>query len=248
MTRKLAVQSYCYRGFTTPGGLIDKVRETGLSLVELCGVHADFADRAGFPRRIAELARGGIEVMSIGVNQLNGDAAHDRPFFESARDAKLSVMSVDIDIESAPRSFMALDAMAELFDVRLAIHNHGGKHWLGNAAALRWVFGRTSRRIGLNLDTAWALHAHEDPIALARDFADRLFLVHVKDFTFDAHGEPSDVVVGTGSLDLGELDRVITGSPELRGVVLEYEGDVANPVPALRDCVARIRESMTHVS
>jgi sugar phosphate isomerase/epimerase len=109
---------------------------------------------------------------------------------------------------------------------------------------LAQVFKNTSDRIGLCLDTAWAMHAHEDPIAMAEQFGDRLYGLHIKDFVFDRAGQHKDVVVGTGNLDLGKLNATLK-AVDFDGVaVLEYEGDVSNPVPALSECVAAIRQHM----
>ncbi|MFI5356910.1 MAG: sugar phosphate isomerase/epimerase family protein, partial [Opitutales bacterium] len=121
------------------------------------------------------------------------------------------------------------------------IHNHGGRHWLGNAQMLESVFARTSPRIGLCLDTAWALDAHEDPVALAEKFADRLYGVHLKDFVFDRAGKPADTILGQGNLDLPKFLKLLGGNERTQSVIIEYEGDIENPVPALSECVRQIQ-------
>ena len=67
--------------------------------------------------------------------------------------------------------------------------------------------------------------------------------MHYKDFTFDKDAMWNDVVVGTGNLDLpafvGALEKA-----NFDGVaVIEYEADVESPVPALTQCVERMRQS-----
>jgi sugar phosphate isomerase/epimerase len=64
------------------------------------------------------------------------------------------------------------------------VHNHGGKHWLGSSEALSYLFGRSSPRIGLCLDTAWCFDSGEDPLQWTEKFADRLVTVHLKDFVY----------------------------------------------------------------
>ena len=134
--------------------------------------------------------------------------------------------------------------LADRYDIKLAIHNHGGRHWLGSSEALRHVFAETGPRIGLCLDTAWALDAHEDPLGMATEFGTRLYGLHIKDFVFDRAGKPEDVVVGSGNLDLAELRRVLQAVDFVGYAVLEYEGDVDNPVPALTECVKAVRREM----
>ena len=140
-----------------------------------------------------------------------------------------------------PACYRTAEKLAEEYDINLAIHNHGGRHWLGSAQSLEAVFQQTGPRIGLMLDTAWAQHSHEDPVELATRFADRLYGLHVKDFMFDSSGQHRDVVVGTGNLDLASLDAALAASDFAGAVILEYEGDVEDPIPALRECVEKLR-------
>ena len=156
------------------------------------------------------------------------------------RKAGASVIAVDFDPGAGPEIWRAAEKLADEFDLRLAIHNHGGRHWLGNTQMLAAVFARTSPRIGLCLDTAWALDAHEDPVAMAEKFADRLYGVHLKDFVFDRAGRQSDVVIGEGNLDLPRMLALIEANEHTASVVIEYEGDVANPGPALTKCVQKV--------
>jgi sugar phosphate isomerase/epimerase len=52
------------------------------------------------------------------------------------------------------------------------------------------------------------------------------------------------VVVGTGNLDLPGLFKAL-GKGGFKGqLILEYEGDAKNPVPALKECVAAVRKAM----
>jgi sugar phosphate isomerase/epimerase len=106
---------------------------------------------------------------------------------------------------------------------------------------LRHVFKTTSPRIGLCLDTAWALDSGEDPVKMTREFGGRLYGLHVKDFVFDRAGKPEDVIVGTGNLDLSGLVEACREVDFNGYAVLEYEGDVENPVPAVRKCVEAVR-------
>jgi sugar phosphate isomerase/epimerase len=154
-------------------------------------------------------------------------------------------MSVSFDISAVPAAYRTAERLAEQYDLQLMIHNHGGRHWLGNAETLAHVFRNTSERIGLVLDTAWAMDAREDPVALAERFAGRLYGLHLKDFVFDEAGRHRDVVVGTGNLDLERLNETLKRVGFDGALILEYEGDPQDPVPALRDCVREIRARMT---
>ncbi len=244
LAQELGVQSYCYRGFKDNRTFIAKVKETGLSAVEICGVHVDFNDQAKFAEIVKLYQDSGIAIRSIGVQGFNNDAVKERKYFEFCKLAGARHMSVNFTPECMMDGFHAAEKLADEYDLLLGIHLHGGAHWLGNSAILRYITKRTSRRIGLCLDTAWALDARENPVKMVEEFADRVHLLHLKDFVFDRARKPEDVVVGTGNLDLKALYAALK-KVDFKGVpLLEYEGDVANPVPALRECVAAVRKQM----
>ena len=237
----MGVQSYCFRHFTDNATTASLVKQCGLAKIELCGIQVDFQDPASFDEAVATYRDAGVEIVSIGVNGLSGDEQTERNYFEFLRIAGAKFMSVDFKPDSVPGSFALAEKLADEYDVKMAIHNHGGRHWLGSAQALEWVFAQTGERIGLCLDTAWAMHSHEDPLAMIERFGRRLYGVHIKDFTFDAAGHHSDMVVGTGNLDLTQLSDALAAVNFDGYVVLEYEADVENPVPALTQCVQAVR-------
>jgi inosose dehydratase len=242
--RELGVQSYCFRAFKDNVRVAEMVRELDLDAIELCGIHVDFTDPSSFDDVVSIYEDAGIRIAAIGVQTMSNDPAVEECYFEFLQRAGCKFMSVDFAPGTTPEAYETASVMSEKFDVHLAIHNHGSRHWLGNSQMLEHVFSRTTARIGLCLDTAWALDSREDPIAMAETFGNRLYGLHIKDFVFDRAAAPEDVVVGTGNLDLAKLQETLT-SIEFGGfVVLEYEGDVDNPVPALQACVTAVRQQM----
>ncbi len=238
--KELAVQSYCLRGFKNNREVAGKVKEIGLSKIELCAVHADFADEACFEEVIGVYKNAGIDIVSIGVQGFKNAPEIEENFFKFAQMAGAKNISANFTPDSVPESFRAAEKLADKYDINLAIHNHGGKHWLGSSQMLRTVFAQTSPRIGLMLDTAWAMDAGEDPIAMIDEFRDRLCGLHLKDFVFDRARKHEDVVVGQGNLKLeklfGKLDEIAFDGM----YILEYEGDIGIPVPALKQCVENL--------
>ena len=203
--QQIAVQSYCFRGFRSNAEVAAKVKEIGLAALEPCGVHVDFADDAAHEAAIADYRAAGVTLVSCGVNAIRGDAGDAEGPFRFAQKAGLSLISGDVMPPASWDTFAAAERLAEQYDVNVALHNHGGQHWIGNAQMLEQVFRRTGPRIGLMLDTAWAIDAREDPVALVRRFGARLMGVHLKDFVYTREREPQDVVIGTGILDLPAL-------------------------------------------
>jgi len=148
------------------------------------------------------------------------------------------------NLDGLAASLAMAERLAAEYDVRLGIHNHGGRHWLGSSQALRWVFAQSGPRVGLCLDTAWALDSGEDPVKMIEEFGPRLHLLHLKDFVFDRARKPEDVVVGTGNLPLAAVAAALAKVGFAGEAVLEYEGDVANPVPSVSACVKAIRKGL----
>lgn len=241
LAKELGVQSYTFRGFKDTDAFIKCVKDSGLSIIELCGVHINFQEDDKFDAVIKKYKDSGITIASIGVQGFSNNEAAERKNFEFARKAGIKAFSANFSLQDAPECFKTAEKLADEYDINLAIHNHGGRHWLGTAEMLRTVFAKTSKRIGLCLDTAWALDSREDPVKMAEEFGERLYGVHVKDFVFDRARVPEDVVVGTGNLKLKELIDTMKKVGFDGYAVLEYEGDVDNPVPAVKKCVAAVQ-------
>lgn len=234
---RMAVQTWCFRGLQTNARVAAAVREAGLSRVEL-SKFAEFQQPQTFDATIADYKNAGVEIISAGVFGIGRGG--ERGFFDFARKAGLKQVSIDFAIETMPENFKLAEQLADEYGLLLGIHNHGGGHWLGCPAAIDYVLKRTSKRIGLCLDLAWAMHSHQDPVAMVERFGERLYGIHLKDFIFDRAGRHQDVVVGTGNLDLHKLKAALQKVGFGGIAVLEYEGDVDNPLPAIKECVKSI--------
>ena len=243
-SQSLGVQSFCFRGFPDKRDVIRLVRECALGAIELCGRHADFTKPAEFAEIAKAYRDGGVEVVSIGVCHLHGGEKEMRPFFDCAQRAGLRSMSVNFQ----PKDFTAGAPIAEKLaadhGVHLGIHNHGGKHWLGSSQMLEYALSVTGDRIGLCLDTAWALDSGEDPVAMIQKFGKRVYAIHFKDFEFDRARKPKDTVLGEGNLKLKEFLAALGAAGFDGPSILEYEGDVNAPVPALKRCVEVLRAAV----
>jgi inosose dehydratase len=244
MQQALGIQSFCLREFKDNASAAAMVRECGLGAIEIWRGHIDFQKSEGFAGALKAYRDAGVKVISSGVNLITGDEKEARNLFEFSKAAGTGVMSVDFQLEGLDEAIGVAERLSDEYGVKLAVHNHGGRHWLGSREALRWLFSRTSRRIGLNLDTGWAVDARQDPAAMADEFADRLYVVHLKDLTYKPDRTPVDVMVGTGTVDLAKLKIELEKIGFAGYGIVEYEGDAKNPVPALRKCIEAIRTGL----
>jgi len=243
ITGGLGIQSYCFRNFKKNEDVARMIKECGASAVELCGVHADFGKPETFAAAIAPYRAAGVAIVSIGVEGVGAEAVELEKRFVFALAAGARHMSISFKLGEVPACYRTAEQLAGKYGIRLAIHNHGGRHWLGSAEVLGSVFAQTNATVGLCLDTAWALHSHEDPVKMIETFSGRLYGLHLKDFVFNRTGKHEDVVVGTGNLDLPAAATALNAAKFDGYCVVEYEGDADNPVPALGKCVTAIKKA-----
>jgi sugar phosphate isomerase/epimerase len=245
LAQNLSVQSYCFRHFKPIPDLIAQVKALGLNRTELCAIHVDFNDEASHPAIIDQFRTAGIQITSIGVQTFRGEP-HEEKWFAFAKAAGARLISTTFDLSKLPGVLDATVKLADKYDLRLGIHNHGGYDWLGNSTMLGHLLANLSPRVGLCLDTAWCLQAGENPVAWAEKYHDRLYATHLKDFIFDRAARWNDVIVGTGNLNLPAFLKLALAAPSMTAVTLEYEGDITNPTPALRQCVDAVRKAAAH--
>src|SRR4051812_41545864 len=241
MKQPIAIQSYCYRHFKALPAFFEQLKSTGVNATEVCRIHTDFMDPSHFPATIDQFKKAGVQIVAIGVETLTGDPTKDRPRFEFCKQAGIKNMSISFGPEAMFDGLKNVEKLADEYDLNLGIHNHGGYDWLGTPTILQYIFSKTSKRIGLHLDTAWAIDAKQNAVEMAEKFADRLSGGHVKDFIYDRSRQPHDVIIGTGNLDLPKLMTTLQNHYFSGPLVIEYEGDVENPVPALKECVAELK-------
>ena len=239
--RDFGVQSYCFRHFKDNTDVARKVKEIGLDRIEVCAVHADFTDASAHEQVIQTYRDAGVQIVSIGVQTFVNDPDKERTYFEFARKAGCRFISANFQPGTHREAIDTAAGLAREYGMRVAIHNHGGYHWLGNSQMLNHIFSFAPKEIGLCMDTAWALDARQNPLEWADQYRDRLFGLHYKDFTFDEAGKGHDAVVGTGNLNLPALLDKLDANGFDGYAVIEYEADPENPVPALKNCVDKMR-------
>ncbi len=235
----LAIQSWCFRGFKTHDEVIDALGQCGVKNLELSNAHYNPAAASDHAAVIRYYADRGVNIPTYGALWIDDDEAAARAGFEFARTAGFDTLV----FLSTARGVPIARKLADEFQIRAAFHNHGREMFGGPPWEIEAAI-EGSPYLGLCLDTAWMLDSGFDPVEIAQRFSDRLFAVHVKDFVFDRAGKPSDVVVGTGNLDLPALLKLLLDTDFSGPFTLEYEGDIDDPVPATRQCVEAIRSAL----
>ena len=180
----------------------------------------------------------------IGVQTFVGDVSREKKWFQCAQAAGAKHISAHFTVGTFQSAVPAAAKLCEEFNIRIGIHCHGGYMFGGSPDVLDFLCKLGGPKIGLNLDTAWCMQIgpNGNPIQWVRErFKGRIFGVHYKDFVFDRRAQWTDVVVGSGNLDLPEFVKALEETKFDGMAVIEYEADVENPVPALTDCVNKMR-------
>jgi len=241
---QFGVQSYCFRHFKDNTVVAEKVRGIGLDRIELCGVHADFNDPKAFGDVVSIYRQAGVSVISIGVQTFNGDDG-ERAWFESAAAAGARYISAHFRIDTFLKAIPKVRQWSREFGIRVGIHCHGGYMFGGQVDVLEYLLSLGGPEIGLCIDTAWCMQIGPHlgkPVEWAKRFAGRIYGIHYKDFVFEGNGQWRDVVVGEGNLDLPAFVAALDEGGFDGMAVIEYEADVENPDPALRNCVESMRK------
>lgn len=235
---KLAIQSWCFRTYKDNAEVIKNLKLAGVAHIEVCGVHIKPRED-GALQAAEQYKAAGVGITAFGVEWFDADEARSRKLFEFAKKAGIPTLSGDLDPENDAAIRLTEKLSAE-YGVTVGIHNHGRKHRLGPVWTLERLFAK-SKTIGLHLDTAWMLDAGDDPVEVVKKFRDRLYGLHIKDFTFNRDGSVNDVVSGTGVLKLDALAKLLVETNYAGAVTIEYEGDEQAPTPALTQCVKNVR-------
>jgi len=243
--RDFGVQSWCFREFKDNVDVAQKVRSIGLNKIELCGVHADFADPEGFKKVVDIYKAGGVTPVSIGVQTFKGEAV-ERKWFECAKVGGFKHISAHFTVDTFDKAVPATAKLAEEFDIKVGLHCHGGYMFGGSEDVIKHILKIGGERIGVNIDTAWCMQAAYwyDPVKWVREtFKGRIYGVHYKDFAFTGR-KWDDVVVGTGNLNLPEFIKALEETNFNGMAVIEYEAQPENPVPKLDACVKAMRATV----
>jgi len=238
-TPDFGVQSWCFRHFKDNNVVAKKVRDIGLSKIEICGVHADLDKPESVKEVAAIYQKAGISVISIGVQTFTGKDS-EKAWFESATILGARHISCHFRVESFIQAIPKVRAWSREFGIRVGIHCHGGYQFGGSPDVLEHLIGLGGPEIGLCIDTAWAMQIgpwQGKPVEWAKKFAGKIYGIHYKDFVFDRAGQWSDVIVGQGNLDLVAFNAALKEGGFNGMSVIEYEADVENPDPKLKACV-----------
>lgn len=176
----------------------------------------------------------GVRLMTYYFHRIPGDDAGCRRIFEFGR--KLGIET--FISEPLPESLDTIEKYCDLYDIKVAIHNHGPKqspHFWDPAQIVKLCENR-SPRLGACADVGYWIRAGLDPVKGIKTLGKRLITLQLHDLhatTPDGH----DVPWGTGK---GQTEAILKAlkalnvKPTLIG--LEYSYDWFDSMPEMGQC------------
>jgi sugar phosphate isomerase/epimerase len=235
---RLGVASYSLRKFPRAKA-IEMVQALGTPYVNLKSVHLPYElppDELAAARREIEAA--GLQIVGGGTITFEKDTDEDvRRYFEYAKGAGMPVMVATTDPAILPR----VERFAKQYDIKVAIHNHGpeDKHFPSPYDVLKHV--RTmDARMGLCIDVGHTVRTGTDVVRAVVDAGPRLLDMHVKDLR-DLTAKGSQCIVGEGAMPIAAIFQQLQAIHYGGYVNLEYEIDVDDPLPGMKQSFAYMR-------
>lgn len=237
---RLGVASYSTRTLTLDETIavlhLLRVKNTGLFRA-----HCDWQNATVDECRAvgAKLRAAGLNLTGSGVVNLPNDEAKLRQAFDNVRAAEMETMVCKPEIAALP----LVEKLVKEYDQKIAIHNHGpeDKVYPTPASAFELIKSLDSR-IGLCMDIGHSARAGADPAADVRQYAARLYDLHLKD-SIAVVGAMKDipVEVGAGRIDIRGVLTALLQINYAGVVAFEYEKVAANPVTGLAESVGYVR-------
>ena len=239
----LGLASYTLRKFDLDQ-TIAMTKRVGLTRITLKSMHMPLdASDAQLKSMAQKVRQAGLDLYGAGVIYMRNEAqVHEA--FHYAQVAGLKVIVGVPDHEFLP----LVEKKVKETDICVAIHNHGpGDKVYPSPASVIERVKTLDKRIGLCLDIGHTQRFGIDPSEAAKQCADRLLDVHIKDVS-SATAKGSTLEIGRGVIDIPGFLATLKHIGYARTVGFEYEKDADDPMPGLAESVGYVRGVLDSLS
>ena len=233
---KLGLASYTTRKFSLDETLRMASR-LGLTQVCLKSFHLPLdASQETIDAALAQAKAAGVTIYGCGVVYMKDEDAVKQAF----KHAKMAGMKTIVGVPM-PDVLPLADRLVKETGIRVAIHNHGpGDKVYPTVEVIHDKIKDLDRRIGYCMDVGHQQRAGRDPAATARQFADRMWDVHLKDVS-QATAKGHCMEAGRGVIDIPDLLAALIETGFSGNASFEYEKDAKDPMPGLAESVGYVR-------
>jgi inosose dehydratase len=238
-TIKLGLASYTARKLDLDKTLA-LAKRAGLKHLCLKSVHLPLeASPSQIAAGTGKVRQAGLVLYAGGVITMQKDSQVTQAF-DYARAAGMEL------IVAAPVATMLplIESKVKETNIAVAIHNHGpGDQNFPTPESVYDKVKNLDKRVGLCMDIGHTVRIGADPSAAAKQYADRLLDLHMKDV--DAAAPKSkDVPVGRGIIDIPRFLRTLIDISYAGRVSFEYEAEPDDPLPGLAESVGFTRGAL----
>ncbi|MDR1269460.1 MAG: sugar phosphate isomerase/epimerase [Planctomycetaceae bacterium] len=240
----LAVQTWTFRLFDLDVG-IRKIHEAGVGLAEISGGIQISGQKKRASAMTAEerkqiknvFAENKVKPISLGGCQGTPEE------FDFASEMGMLRLQGEPPFEK----LVEISERAEKYKIQFTLHNHAkpNKYWNYKETLQR--LNGCSSWLGFCPDTGHMIRSGIDPLVAIKELKGRIFAVHLKDLNDISTPElPKnnlhDVPWGTGQGQVEAILRELSAQKKDITVIIEYEYDWENNLPAVTQCAAFFRK------
>lgn len=235
---KLGVASYSFRNFSRAQA-IEMTKALGTRFINLKSVHLPYdASPAELAAARHEVEAAGLVMVGGGMITFETDTDDGvRKYFDYAKGAGMPLIVGTCKPAALPR----VEKFAKLYDIKVAIHNHGpeDENFPSPYDALKAVRNMDAR-MGLCIDWGHTVRTGADIVRSVADAGPRLLDMHAKDLR-DLKVAESQCIVGEGKIPTSEIFRRLEAMRYAGYVNLEYEIEPDNPLPGMKQSFSFMR-------
>lgn len=232
----LGMASYTFREFNLEDTLT-MTKRLGLERIALKSFHLPLEATDEEIKAVARKVRkAGLDLYGCGVVYMQNEEEVSRAFHY----ADTAGMKVIIGAPN-PNLLKMVNKLVSIFDIKLAIHNHGPDDELYPTPESAYnKIKDFDPRMGLCIDIGHTQRGGVDPSESAKKFSDRLLDVHIKDVTA-ATKEGQTIEIGHGVIDIPKFLKTLLELNYKGSVSFEFEKDPGDPLPGVSESVGYVR-------
>lgn len=241
---KIAMQSYTFHMFSVLEAF-DKCQELGIKYIEIYPGHKlgeGYGDLSFGPDLDAqtlkkiqrEASSRGLKIVGSGVYVSDSKEDWNR-FFQMAKVLKMDYVTC----EPNPELWDHVETLSKKYGIQVAVHNHPRPSTYWNPDALLQHIQSRAKGIGSCADIGHWNRQGLDEMECLRKLGSRLITFHFKDIAPKRanEAEQSDVIWGTGCLQLKQILTYLRDMKWKGYLAVEYEANWMNSVPDIRKCL-----------
>lgn len=232
----LGLASYTLRSFSLEE-TIKMTQRLGLKHIALKSMHLPLdSSESQIKSAAVKVREAGLDLYGAGVIYMKSEAEVNNAFAY----AKAAGMKVIIGVPN-PELLPLVERKVKETNIKVAIHNHGpGDKVYPSPDTIMDKIKNLDARIGLCIDIGHTFRIGQDPAQKAKQYADRLYDVHLKDVNL-ANEKGGPLEIGRGIMDIPAFLKTVQKIKYTGVVAIEYEKDGKDPMPGLAESTGYIR-------